>query len=936
MEQLPVLPVTAPQDRLVEHVLSAREGCACAARGDLFAAAACFARIKVNVGAANAWGGKEALAELKGWLKAVRELGARLTEAAGDQPVGPADERAAEALQCWRVLWDFVTGVYDGLKQELRGLDFDDLERLAWRLLSAEPRDERVQAAVDGINHLVVDEFQDVNEVQGEILTALAGLSAGGKFFAVGDAKQSIYRFRQAQVKVFNGVMREIYRRTGCEALPLNRSFRTHAALLAALNEAFETVLQPVGASYADFEARPAALDPERPPLAPCEAAPGSVEILVVPPALAAAARRAEAALLARRLHDLVDRRFLVWDRRTGVFAAGPVRRRCHPLPCHHLPAALRRGLQGRRSSLPHRERPRLLRPPGSARPGRAARLPAQPRRRPEHRRRPSLAHVQPERRDTVPPALVHPGRCALARGHPLLCRACRSPSHLPGRRSRSSPGNVRRLARGRRPSRRLDPPAPGPRPHRLRGDPGPCRYGGDDRDSRRRRPRPGQPGQVPAACPRSAAEPNLSAFLQSVQDLSAREAREGEALPGTPDAGAVQIMSVHAAKGLEFPVVVLADLGRSARGPAGSPRIIHDPLFGLACQVRDENGEWLSPAGYRWAEWLDARMERAESSRLLYVACTRAADLLILSGSAKEKDSWLQTLAAAWGLDLAEAVEERTADRSETFDRDGYRLRVSWPVPPDVEPARLPAYALPAAGLASALAAVPPLAQPLPLRPARWPVAVTHLPGDQDSTDQLPPLRPIVQLAAAAPAHGAPGTSCSATWPTARLPIGIASRLPAGELRERLVRWARRGGLFAADDVSAAVGRVMSLFDHLRATPLYRDICASSQRHAEVPLSICAGERMLHGILDLLYCDSQGQWRLLDWKTEPVRRGQSLADAAVGPYLRQMAVYSRAVEQILGIRAHAQICFLSAHAAVYDPPEDELEREWHALLVEP
>jgi hypothetical protein len=45
------------------------------------------------------------------------------------------------------------------------------------------------------------------------------------------------------------------------------------------------------------------------------------------------------------------------------------------------------------------------------------------------------------------------------------------------------------------------------------------------------------------------------------------------------------------------------------------------------------------------------------------------------------------------------------------------------------------------------------------------------------------------------------------------------------------------------------------------------------------------------------------------------------------------MAVYSRAVEQLLGIRARAEICFLAAHAVVYRPTEDELAREWDALL---
>ncbi len=206
LDEMAALVIANPEDRLAEYVRIAQAGCAHAAAGDPCEASACFDRIKLNVGSQGAWGGKDGLQAVKGWLRLLRELGGCLSGKGYDQPVGPADERAAEALQCWRVLWDYVAGMYDALKDGQAALDFDDLERLAWRLLTAVPRDERVQATIDSINHLMVDEFQDVNEVQGEILTALADLAAPGRFFAVGDAKQSIYRFRQAQVKVFNRV----------------------------------------------------------------------------------------------------------------------------------------------------------------------------------------------------------------------------------------------------------------------------------------------------------------------------------------------------------------------------------------------------------------------------------------------------------------------------------------------------------------------------------------------------------------------------------------------------------------------------------------------------------------------------------------------------------------------------------------------------------
>ena len=391
--------------------------------------------------------------------------------------------------------------------------------------------------------------------------------------------------------------------------------------------------------------------------------------------------------------------------------------------------------------------------------------------------------------------------------------------------------------------------------------------------------------------------------------------------------------MSVHAAKGLEFPIVALADMGRAPGGGWQSQRILHDPMFGLTCQVREGNGDWAKPMSYRWAEWLDGRMEQAESKRLLYVACTRAADLLILSGSAKENGSWFGMLAAAWELDLGEDAAERAVDREALDARDGYRIRIVWPVPPDDEGGGRRSEARPMQAEASlVLTDVPPLAQPLPARRAGWPVPVTHLPEEPDAEDELPRIRPIVQM---------DETGARGRRPWRYLVGNLAHRalahwgcldVPDEELQEMLIRWARRGGLYEAEDVHAAVASVDRMLRGLRSTALYRDICTVQERYAEVPLSICAGDQVLHGVLDLLYRDRQGEWRLLDWKTEPMGKGQTLRNAAA-PYLRQMAVYSRGVEQLLGIHARAEICFLSKHAELYNPTADELAREWERVL---
>lgn len=935
LRALATLQIRDEYDRLAEHVRQARHGCDCAARGDVCAAAAAFGSVKLNAGRADAWGGKERLTAIKGWLRAARELSECLTKRGYHEPVGEVDEAAAEALQCWRSLWDEVTAAYDAMKAELRGLDFDDLERLTWRLLSAQPRDARAQATIDGINHLMVDEFQDVNELQGDILRGLADLSAGGKFFAVGDAKQSIYRFRQAQVKVFNQAARDIRASTGHGPLPLNRSFRAHAGLLAALNAAFESALSPVGVDYADFEARPGALDPERPALEPCAIAPAPVGIIALPPGLADENRRLEAALLARRLRELVDQGFRVWDK--GARRLRPARfddmavlfRATTSLPLYEevfkeegLPYITVSG-RGYFDRPEVRDLTALLA---------SLRNPADDLNLAVALRSPMfslsddalyrLRWFRPDgsRAETPIPfsaalegALATPHACGEA---DEIAFAAETFAALRDAAGMVDVWSLLRFALDRT------------------GYEATLALADQAASAGAGRGRANVAKFLQLARERGGAD--LSAFLESVDNLKAREAREGEALPDQPDTGAVQLMSIHAAKGLEFPIVALADLGRSPRH-GNAPRILRDPMYGLACQVRDANGDWATPASFRWAEWLDGRMEQAESKRLLYVACTRAADLLILSGNPKAEDTWLATLAGAWGLRDQITRNEDGLDVGEEIIRcDGFAIRIARPARlADEEPA--PAQMRAAAPEpAPQLDALPPLARPLPPRLATWPIAVTHVPSSRETEEEeeIRRPRPVAQGEGSAAVARRPWRFLIGNLAHRALADWTCLALPEAELRERLGRWARRGGLSAPDD-ARAVGIVAAQLRDLRATPLYREICAARERHAEVPLSIGAGERALHGILDLLYQDAQGQWHLLDWKTERLTLGQTLADAAGGEMVRQLAVYGRAVAQILSIHATAEVCFLSAGAQVYRPDAALMAGAWEALVTE-
>ncbi len=152
-------------------------------------------------------------------------------------------------------------------------LSSDDLEQLTLRLLSTQP--EVAKRIRRSMRTLLIDEFQDTSTIQWEIFQLLT-LDQNGNFdpdrlFLVGDEKQSIYGFREANVTVVQLAMqkmcgtvdREAAQRTG-RFVNLNDNFRTLPPLVDTLNPVFDRLLQPPHSKPLPFEAIPQPLSPMR------------------------------------------------------------------------------------------------------------------------------------------------------------------------------------------------------------------------------------------------------------------------------------------------------------------------------------------------------------------------------------------------------------------------------------------------------------------------------------------------------------------------------------------------------------------------------------------------------------------------------------------------------------------------------------------------
>jgi ATP-dependent helicase/nuclease subunit A len=353
------------------------------------------------------------------------------------------------------------------------------------------------------------------------------------------------------------------------------------------------------------------------------------------------------------------------------------------------------------------------------------------------------------------------------------------------------------------------------------------------------------------------------------------------------PDAplDAVRLMTVHGAKGLQAPVVILADATRKRQPERQAPLLMEFP-GAIALPVFLGSRKGLSGP---LQEAIDAQEDFAEREhcRLLYVALTRAEDLLFIGGALGAG----QTLAPedSWYATVARALETLDADAIEAAGWPGETLefRTGTPAPPQLLAVLTPA---PAASPPEWLHR-PPAAEarpPRPLSPSA--IAADDVAG--------PPIGPA---AAAAARRGAALHA-------------LFERLPGIEpQRRRAIGEAWLGSGWPDLDAPALVDRVLAILDDPRFAAVF-----APEALAEAPMAAVVGGNVIAGTVDRLLV-TETSVTVVDFKTG--RRVPASADAVEPYHLRQMAAYVAALEVVFpGRHIRAALLYTEGPALIELP----------------
>jgi ATP-dependent helicase/nuclease subunit A len=582
---------------------------------------------------------------------------------AGPLTFDPAHERrSGETARDLALLFERLMEAYTEARGG--GLDVLDLELRAIALLRDQPD---VRAELNRrLRYILVDEFQDTNPTQAELFDLLReGDAAPGRFFAVGDAKQSIYGFRGSDVSIFNRALKEVPARnsaSGVDQEPvqpawglecqdtrerragmvlLEDNYRTVAPVLELGNRVFQRVFasdnpQPWDARPQDMHAKTSR-----------EAdTPMPVELYFLHAKErdddSDARKDDEAELIAQRVHGLLEEGFALSD--IAILVRRGTRNQFYrdAFARHNLPLVVvgEAGLLETQEAMDCLNLLRVLADPGD-----------------------DVAVLGLLRSPFARLTDRYLTELALRnRKGPLMDRVRMDETRPVDATALLDLYNRLRLRVGR--------DAPALLLSEALAETGYALAVGCSFDAQQRLANVERFLEVVRATEQE--QPSLALLVAELRERV--EAGDTET-QGVPEAGieGVRLMTVHKSKGLEFPVVIVPDLAAQPMGGGGGilrdwPEEPDRPL-GLWLRVNegDEIGDWRPDLYAALAARAAAMRAQAEEKRGLYVAWTRAERRLILFGTVKDNfgnTSWAHQLAnalsiAEWGAAAKEPALE-------------------------------------------------------------------------------------------------------------------------------------------------------------------------------------------------------------------------------------------------------------------------------------
>ncbi|HEV7499204.1 MAG TPA: UvrD-helicase domain-containing protein, partial [Vicinamibacteria bacterium] len=746
-----------------------------------------------------------------------------------------------------------VVARYESKKRERGVLDFLDLLAKARDALTGSEAVRRYFR--ERFRFVIIDEFQDTDPLQVEVAELLTG-GRPGALVVVGDAKQSIYRFRRAEVALFRRISLAAASRPGHGGLHLTQNFRSRPAILRFVNRAFATLItasEEAGQPAYEAIAPPPGLREEPSVIALRFAAPfAEGEDLL----------RAEARALSSFVADVAAGGHSVRDAQSGQerpSRAGDVMvlaRRLtwmRPLEEAFEAAGLRFTVEGGKSFFDRQEVHEVL----------------------------AVLRALDDPSDRVSlVAALRSSFCGVS-DRDIVAYALAGGGLWIGRPQRDKPGaetvgpalSLLDQLHGLRTS--LSVPA---LVERLYDE---TRILAALTGTRRGEAQVANLEKV-VVLARKASDLGVltvRGFIRLLQDRI-RTAREEPDLPTTRpgDPDTVRVLSIHKAKGLEAPVVALYDTADDYRTPID---LVSQWAEGtVAVGFR----EGCRPPGWDALAAREMVRSSAEGRRLLYVACTRARDLLVVPSPPKDA-----RVGSFW-RDLIAMLPARS-------DAD---VRVVEPGDPPV-PARderggeLRELAEAGGGDATG---------------EGW---------DARRRDLLENAahRPFVPSSVTRAAHrqAPPAVTAEATT------VGSAVGRDFGSLVHRILEWVPLGepervrGMAEALAPSfgldaAAAQRAAAAAERALALPVMQRARAADRIWREMPLWFPEGGELLEGVIDLVF-EEQGGLVVVDYKTDGITPAQALAQAA--HHAPQLQLYGRGLAQAMGLPVRERLVLFTS-----------------------